>query len=100
MVTVDIQEEELLKVQPICDELGLPYPTTVSDVYKNRGGRYTSIKIFRQFDKGTCRMRDLFITSEFHELIDLDYTYQEEVEYYSMEKAKEVLIDEFDGPQR
>ena len=36
----------------------------VLDVYKNRRGSMSAIKIFRKFDYGTCHAKDLFITDD------------------------------------
>ena len=38
-------------------------PNVVIDIYKNRRGELNSVKIFRYFDYGTCRCRDLFVTN-------------------------------------
>lgn len=38
-------------------------PNIVIDIYKNRRGDLNAVKIFRYFDFGTCRCKDLFITS-------------------------------------
>ena len=55
--------EEMESVQAIIDQGHFPYrPNQVLDIYKNRGGRATAIKIFRYFDYGTCRGYDLFVT--------------------------------------
>lgn len=97
MITLDIDEEELMKVQPICEQLNLPLPTTVTDVYKNRGGRYAGVKLFRTFDKGTCRMTDLFITTQYHEYISPAAIYNDDVVYMSAEQAEEELFDESNG---
>ena len=37
-------------------------PNQVIDVYKNRNGSITAVKLFRYFDHGTCRSLDLFVT--------------------------------------
>ena len=37
-------------------------PNLVIDIYKNRRGKMSSLKIFRYFDFGTCRATDLFVT--------------------------------------
>lgn len=93
MITLDIREEELMKIQPICEELGLPLPTTVTDIYKNRGGRYNSVKIFRYFNKGTSRIKDLFMTTEFHELITPSVVYENDIETFTIEQARRELIE-------
>ena len=37
-------------------------PNQVIDIYKNRNGSVTAVKLFRYFDHGTCRTTDLFVT--------------------------------------
>ena len=41
-------------------------PNVVLDVYKNRRGRIVNAKIYRVFDYGTCRAKDLLITDTNH----------------------------------
>lgn len=38
-------------------------PNCVTDVYKNRRGRWTNIRIWSMADLGTCRKYDLFVTT-------------------------------------
>jgi hypothetical protein len=38
-------------------------PTLVTDVFKNRGGRWNRIRIWSYYDSGTLRTEDLFVTS-------------------------------------
>ena len=94
MITLDIDEEELMAIQPICEQLNLPLPTMVTDVYKNRGGRYNGIKIFRIFDKGTCRMTDLFMTTQYHEYISPMAMFKENVEYIPPSEWEGGLLNE------
>lgn len=48
-------------------------PNQVIDIYKNRGGRITAVKLFRYFDYGICRAYDLFITStDYKQYLDID----------------------------
>lgn len=61
-ITLPVTEEERKRIQPMVEAVGLPMPTHVSDIYKNRRGRHTYIKVWHLFDLGTCRMQDLFVT--------------------------------------
>ena len=38
-------------------------PNLVMDMFKNRGGRWTMLRIWSYFDAGTCRTYDLFATT-------------------------------------
>ena len=66
-ITVKLTQEEIEKVQVLIEEL-CPYnpPNMVMDVYKNRRGAGTEIKIFRKFDHATCRTEDLFMTDAYY----------------------------------
>ena len=63
-ITMPITLEESAKLEPVCQKLCLPLPTHVSDIYKNRRGRYTAVRVWHIFDLGTCRMQDLFVTDQ------------------------------------
>lgn len=44
----------------------------ITDVYKNRRGKWTGVRIWRYVDLGTCRVTDCFITDRRNEPIDFD----------------------------
>ena len=68
-IIVRICDEEKSIIEPICQGLGLPMPTHVIDVYKNRRSEYNQIKIWCKIDLGTCREYDLLITTGYYEPI-------------------------------
>lgn len=68
-IIVRICDEEKSIIEPICQGLGLPIPTHVIDVYKNRRSEYNQIKIWCKIDLGTCREYDLLITTGYYEPI-------------------------------
>lgn len=79
MITTNMNQEEELVTGPICSELGLTItPNIVTSIYKNRFSRYNFINIYRYFDKGTCRMIDLFITNSNNEVITVASKYIED----------------------
>jgi len=54
---------DMEKIQTLLDQEGIDeIPNIVLDVYKNRRGRITNAKIYRIFDYGTCRCKDLIMT--------------------------------------
>lgn len=55
--------EELTSVAAFKQSFGYS-PNVVTDVFKNRRGRWNQVRIWSYFDKGTCRKYDLFITSD------------------------------------
>ena len=63
------EEEEM--VQPIVDTIGLK-PNIVSDIYKNRRGVLTQVKIFSYFNFATCHISNYFITDLSYIPIELD----------------------------
>ena len=64
-IKVDSDEHEI--VAPLLSEMGIKEkPNVVLDVYKNRRGRIVNAKIYRVFDYGTCRAKDLLITDTNH----------------------------------
>jgi replicative DNA helicase len=71
MITVKLEEvpEEKAIVEQLCKHAGIEIPNVVTDIYKNRRGELTSVKLFRYFDYGTCRTRDLFLTGLNHNIL-------------------------------
>ena len=55
-------DEEIELLQDVIDKYGI-IPNQVTDVYKNRRGKYTNVRIWSSVDLGTCRKQDLFITT-------------------------------------
>ena len=45
-------------------------PNFITDIYKNRRGKWTGIRIWRYIDLGTCRTTDCFITDRQNNLIE------------------------------
>lgn len=58
-----VSNEELELLKDVIDQYGT-IPNQVTDVYKNRRGKYTNIRIWSYVDLGTCRKQDLFITTQ------------------------------------
>lgn len=64
IIGVRCMDDEFLCVETYFNQLGLQKPNVVLDVYKNRRGSLTNVKIFRYFDYGTCRSKDLLVTTQ------------------------------------
>jgi replicative DNA helicase len=65
MIGVRLMEEEKEEVKEIIQQLGdVEAPNLVVDMYKNRRGSMSGIKVFRHFDYGTCRCKDVFVTDD------------------------------------
>lgn len=63
IIGVRLQEDEKKEVTELMSKFGNA-ANLVLDVYKNRRGSMSAIKIFRRFDYGTCHAKDLFITDD------------------------------------
>lgn len=65
-------------------------PNLVTDVYKNRRGRWNMVRIWSMHDLGTCRKYDLFITTanmkSVDEFIVVDFKSYESEELKDLEK--------------
>lgn len=69
-----------LRVNPAEEELGRAIalktgtlaPNFITDIYKNRRGKWTGIRIWRYIDLGTCRTTDCFITDRKGNPLDFD----------------------------
>ena len=95
-ITMPITADEASKLEPVCQKLCLPLPTHVSDIYKNRRGRYTSVRVWHQFDLGTCRMQDLFVTDQLFQPINIQivkYLFGEEEKTFDTENLLRVIND-------
>ena len=51
-------------------KLGTKTPNFVTDIYKNRRGKWTGVRIWRYVDLGTCRVTDCFVTTRKNEVIE------------------------------
>lgn len=90
-------------IEPIIQEYSVE-PNIVVDVYKVRRGKYTNVKIWSEFDLGTCRKKDLFITDQFYNAIPgfqiHDYIIRQPNLETELEKVFKILEEkEIDKPK-
>ncbi len=85
MIGIRCPDEELQQVRTYCEESKLPLPNIVIDIYKNRRGKMCNVKIFRNFNYGTCRTRDILITTTGYEILTDIPTLECEVERINLE---------------
>lgn len=72
---------ELEKVKHITQTIAsCPTPNMCTWVYKCRRGKLVRVILWQHVDLGTCRTRDLFVTNNKFELIDVDFQRMENVE--------------------
>ena len=93
LIGVRLAEEERKQIDAIWTEIKEKSslscsnePNIVIDIYKNRRGEINCDKIFRYFDFGTCRCKDLFIT-------DCNYKAVENIGQLKFEKTSYDFLD-------
>lgn len=81
-------QEELKQIEGFTKLYNLT-PNFVVDVYKNRGGRWTMLRIWAVHDLGTCRRCDLFVTTPDLKPIDdfqiVDFVEEKDAEMKELE---------------
>ena len=81
--------EELNQISEFKKSFGYT-PNLVTDVYKNRRGRWNMVRIGSMHDLGTCRKYDLFITTANMKSVDdfiiVDFKSYESEELKDLEK--------------
>ncbi|MFW5889546.1 MAG: DnaB-like helicase C-terminal domain-containing protein [Bacillota bacterium] len=86
VIGVQLTDEESDEIKDLIRADGIKdFPNIVLDVYKNRRGKYTKVKIYRKFDYGTCRSVDLIMTDTHYNKINVG-----KIEYKS---EKQDLLD-------
>jgi hypothetical protein len=73
-ITLPMNTAELELGKALALKLGTYEPNFITDVYKNRRGKWTAIRIWRYIDLGTCRTVDCFVTDRKNEPIDFNST--------------------------
>ena len=103
-----VTSDELQLISKFIDNFGLK-PNIVTDVYKNRRGRWTNIRIWSYYDYGTCRKQDLFVTSatmkeKLEDFVIMDFKNQDEQDFsdlltlYNNGEIKEKVYKEYYMP--
>ena len=64
----NVAEEELGRA--IALKAGTLAPNFITDIYKNRRGKWTGVRIWRNIDLGTCRTTDCFLTDRKGNIIE------------------------------
>ena len=66
-----VKEEDLKMLEPIL-ACGLPVPNMVESIYKNRRGKYKSVRLWCVSDMGICRKTPIFLTDNNYNLIPIE----------------------------
>lgn len=83
VVATKLSEDEKEKISTLlkADNI-VEQPNIVMDIYKNRYGKIVNAKIFRVFDYGTCRAKDIIMTdtnfNKWHTRGKIQYQYEKE----------------------
>ena len=78
-------QEELKMIEGVTNYYNIT-PNLITDVFKNRRGRWTNIRIWSSNDLGTMRKLDLFVTSpSYNELEDF------QIVDFTLSKSQELL---------
>lgn len=75
MSSLKLMPDDYDKVREILNEANIAeedYPTVTIDVYKNRGGAVTGVKIFLNFDYSTLSFKNAFITDGYYNTLDVE----------------------------
>lgn len=83
-ISLPVNEAEHQIIDVVAEKNHLPYPTQVQDIYKVRRGKYNKVRIWSKVDLGTCRVRDLFLTDENNNQIEII-----EDRYYLLDQEQE-----------
>ncbi len=91
-ISLPPSQAELKSVEVVMKKMiNVPIPNLVRHVYKVRRGKLTRVRVWQLADLGTCRTRDLFVTTNDYELIPVVGT---EATYIDgKEKMKEADIE-------
>lgn len=73
-ITLPVMPAEQELGQALSLKLQTLEPNYITDIYKNRRGKWTGVRIWRHIDLGTCRTIDCFITDRRNEPIDFNNT--------------------------
>ena len=77
-IVMKVTDRERTLLKPIlktAELFGTPEPNVSISLYKNRGGKFTNIKIWLLVDYSTMRVRDLFVTDYEYNIIKMAKTY-------------------------
>jgi len=93
VISLQPSQSELEGIKPILAKMvASKTPNLIQHVYKVRRGKLTKVRVWQYVDLGTCRVEDLFVTTNDFKLIPVEKTTIENID----EIIKEHSIDEKD----
>lgn len=72
MITLPVTQNDLECLQPILATGVFNAPNLVHSIYKNRRGKYKSVKLWCSADLGVCRVTPMFLTDDNFNLIPIE----------------------------
>jgi replicative DNA helicase len=72
MITLPVTKNNLECLQSIISTGVFPTPNLVHHIYKNRRGKFKSVKLWCSGDLGTCRVTPLFLTDNNYNMIQIE----------------------------
>jgi len=72
MITLPTSQQDHEALQSIVSKSCLPMPNLVHHIYKNRRGKFKSVKLWCAADLSTCRVKPLFLTDDNYNIIQIE----------------------------
>lgn len=70
-IMLEVRKEDIEKIQPFCNQNGLPLPNVKMSIYKNRANRWKGIYLWMVANTGLCRFKTIFATDWNFNVIDM-----------------------------
>lgn len=64
--------DDIKELQPILNKLGITPPTHYYSIYKNRRGKFKSVRLWCHGNLGVCRLDPIFLTDHQYNFIPID----------------------------
>ena len=71
-ILLNVQDEDLVALEPILSSHVFEIPTIKMSIYKNRRGRYKGVILWCKADLGCCRIKPMFCTTYSYEMVSID----------------------------
>jgi replicative DNA helicase len=72
MITLPVSDQDRTALQEFVQNSCLPMPNIVHHVYKNRRGKFKSIKLWCVADLSICRVNPIFLTDDDYKIINIE----------------------------
>jgi replicative DNA helicase len=72
IITVPVSDADKEALQPVVAAACMPMPNLVHHIYKNRRGKFKSVKLWCSADFATCRVQALFMTDDNYKIVEVE----------------------------